>query len=110
MFWPIFIYFIISIILAVASFFRTGTSVALCLFGTSMISLVAAGGLKFGILWGDRAQKIGVPLVAILLLGFAYWLSSGFSVQIFGYQLSGLTWGIIGAVIGLIFVDRKLAS
>jgi hypothetical protein len=110
MYWPIFIYLIASIILTVTSIIHVGIISALCLFGTSMISFTAAGGLKFGILWGDKAQKIGVPLLAVLFLAFAYWLFSGFSVQLLGYHLSGLTWGIIGVVIGIIFVDRKMAS
>ncbi len=109
-FWPIYIYFICSIIMALGLLFRGEVKFALCLFGTSMLSLTAAGGLKFGLLWGDKSQRIGVPIVALLIFAIAYWLSAGFSVQLFGHYISGLTWGIIGAAIGLLFINRKMAS
>ena len=109
-FWPIYIYFICSIIMALGFLLRGEVKFALCLFGTSMLSLTAAGGLKFGLLWGDKSQRIGVPIVALLIFAIAYWLSAGFSVQLFGHYISGLTWGIIGAAIGLLFINRKMAS
>jgi hypothetical protein len=104
------IYVIASVVLTAGMVFRGDIWNSLCLGGTSLLALVAAGGLKFGILWGDRAQKIGVPLVACVLLVLAFWLSSGFSVELFGYQLSGLMWAAAGAVIGLLCVDRAMAS
>jgi hypothetical protein len=109
-YWLIYVYVIASVVLTVGMVFRGDIWNALCLGGTSLLSLVAAGGLKFGILWGDKAQKIGVLLVAFALLVLAYWLSSGFSVEVFGYQVSGLMWGAAGASIGLLCVDRRMAS
>lgn len=109
-YWLIYIYVIASVVLTVGMVFRGDIWNALRLGGTSVLSLVAAGGLKFGILWGDRAQKIGVPLVAFAPLVLAYWLSSGFSEEVFGYQVSGLMWGAVGAAIGLLCVDRQMAS
>lgn len=109
-YWLIYIYVIASIVLTIDMVFRGDIWNALYLGGTSFLSLVGAGGLKFGIFWGDKEQKIGVPLIAFALLLLAYWLSSGFSVEIFGYQLSGLMWGAAGAVIGLLRVDRQMAS
>jgi hypothetical protein len=109
-FWPIYIYFIASIIMAVGLLLHGQFKFALCLFGTSMLSLTAAGGLKFGLFWGDKSQRIGVPIVALLIFAVAHWLSGGFSVQLFGYYISGLTWGIVGAVIGFLFINRKMAT
>lgn len=48
-----------------------------------------------------------MPIVVVLVLAIAYWLSGGFSVQFFGVHLSGLVWGIIGAEIGGVFALAK---
>ncbi len=109
-FWPIYMYLAASFVLTLGALIDNEIHVALCLGGTSFISLIAAGGLKFGILWGDRAQKIAVPLVALLLFAFAYWLSPGFYVQLWGHRLSGLTWGLIGVLVEIVFCDRNMAS
>jgi tetratricopeptide (TPR) repeat protein len=109
-FWPVYLYLIASTVLTLSALFRGEMHAALCLCGTSFISLIAAGGLKFGILRGDKAQRVGVPIIALVLFAFAYWLSNGFSVQLFGYNLSGLTWGAIGALIGIAFIDQRPAN
>ena len=84
--------------------------VGLSAFGASFLAVVAAGGLKFGLFWGDSAQKIGVPIVAVLLLAFAYWLSGGFAAQLFGVALSGEAWAIIGGLVGFVCVNRGMAA
>jgi hypothetical protein len=108
--WLIYLYVIASVILTCGTLLHGEVRSALCLFGTSFISLVAAGGFKFGLLWGDNQQRIGVPLVALVLFALAYWLSAGFGVQIFGYHFSGLEWGALGAAIGIVFIDKRMAS
>jgi hypothetical protein len=94
-------YTLIVVGITIAFIFQNGLVFALCFLGTAMIPCIAVAGMKWGILMGDRQQKIGVPLVALALLGFAYWLSSAVSIQIGGTQLSGLVVGLIGAFIGL---------
>jgi TPR repeat protein len=106
-FWPAYLYLIASIVLTFSALFRAEIQGALCLFGTSFVSLIAAGGLKFGLLRGDKAQRIGVRLVALVLFALACWLSSGLSVQVLGYSLSGIMWGAIGAIIGIISIDQR---
>jgi len=69
-----------------------------------MIPCIATVGMKWGILLGDRQQKVAVPLVTLLLLAFAYWLSRSVSLQVFGYRLSGLVVVMIGAFVGLVGV------
>ncbi len=109
MVWIITIYLFLSAAIAITGAMKAGVLVGLSAFGASFIAVVAAGGLKFGLLWGDRAQKIGVPIVAMLLLTFAYWLSGGFSAQLFGVALSGEAWAIIGGLVGLVCVNRDMA-
>jgi hypothetical protein len=103
MVWVITIYLFLSVAIAVTAI-KVGVLVGLSAFGASFLAVVAAGGLKFGLFLGDRAQKIGVPIVAVLLLTFAYWLSGGFSVHLFGVALSGEAWAIIGGLVGLVCV------
>jgi hypothetical protein len=77
---------------------------------TSLLFLVAGGGLKASLWWGDKAQKIGGAVVAVLLAAFAQWLASGFSVQLFGHPLSGGLWGWIGFATCFVFATKKLAG
>jgi hypothetical protein len=90
--------------MGVALIFTSGIVFVLYFVGTAMIPCVAVTGLKWGILRGDRQQRIGVPLVAVLLLAFGYWLSSDLSIFIFGHHLSGFALFLIGAFIGLVGV------
>jgi len=96
--------------MAIAFMFTKDIVSAFSFFGTAMIPLVAVAGLKWGVLRGDSEQKIGVPLVAILLLAFAYWLSTGVSIQIFGYNLNGLVLGIAGSFVGLVGIPLSWAA
>jgi hypothetical protein len=110
MFWPIYIYLIASILLAGSALFKVGWVPALCTAAASMLALTAGGGLKASIRWGDKAQKIGGSVVAILIVGLAQWLSTGFSVWLFGDHIGGDVWCWIGFAVGLIFTSKKLAE
>jgi hypothetical protein len=61
---------------------------------TSLLYLVGGGGLKASLWWGDKTQKIGGSIFAVVLVCLAQWLSSGFSVHLFGYPLSGAALGV----------------
>ncbi len=104
------LYFLAILGIAVVFVFKNGVAFALSFLGTAIIPCVAIAGMKWGLMKGDRQQRIGVPIVALLLLAFAYWLSTGVSVQVFGHNLSGLTLGIIGSVIGLIGIPLSWAD
>jgi hypothetical protein len=86
---------------AVVFAFQHGLLFALGFLGTSWIPCIAVAGAKWGVIRGDRQQRIGVPVVAALLLAFAYWLSTGVEVLVFGHIISGLTLFLISAVLGL---------
>ena len=87
-----------------AFIFTNGVVFALCFLGTAMVPCIAVAGMRWGLSRGDKQQRVGVPLVAIALLAFAYWLSTGVSIQIVGHHLSGLALGLIGAFIGFVGV------
>ena len=97
-------WFMIIVPVAIVFAFKNGLGFALCFFGTAAVPCIAVAGGRWGLLAGDPQQKIGVPIVALLLLAFAYWLSSHVSVTAFGVQISGLTLLIISCIIGLLGV------
>jgi len=95
------LWFIIILVIAIVLAFKNGPTFALCFFGTTAIPCVAVAGAKWGLVAGDAQQKIGVPVIALILLAFAFWLSTYVSVTAFGIEISGLVLMAIGGVIGL---------
>jgi hypothetical protein len=79
-------------------------------FLASALALIAGGGLKASVWYGDRGQKIVGPFIAAAIMAVALWTARGFSVQLFGYYLSGTLWSIIGAIVCFVFANRKLST
>ena len=104
-------YFFVAIFtLSVIIIFTKGFLFALCFLGTCSLPCVAVAGGKWGILRGDMAQKIGVPVIAVGILAFAYWLSKSVGVEVFGLYLSGFALWLISATFGLIGVPLEWAQ
>ena len=95
---------------AIAFIFANFLVFALAFVGTSMLPCLAVAGAKWSILKGDGQQKIVGQVFSALLLALAYWLSNGVSIQLFGYHLSGVTIGLIGALVGLVGVPLSWAE
>jgi hypothetical protein len=110
MFWPIYVYVVMSLMIALSAWSNSGFSVGLSAIGTSTLSLIAGGGLKAALWWGDKAQKIAAPIIAAIVMALVYWISHGFEVQLFGYVIAGALWGFIGFIICFVFTNKKLAS
>jgi hypothetical protein len=98
------LWFLIITPIAVVFVFKHGFAFALCFFGTASVPCIAVAGVRWGVVAGDNQQKVGVPLVGLLMLAFAYWLSTYVSVTVFGLRISGLILMIISSIIGLIGV------
>jgi len=110
MFWPIYIYLILSTATAVSAVFNASWSVGIFIITGSFFFLAAGGELKASLWWGDKVQKIGGCFIALLLVVLSQWLLSGFSVQLAGYHVSAVSWGWIGFVICFVFADKALAG
>jgi hypothetical protein len=111
MIWLIVLYALVSLVVAGSAALRVGIGPGVYALLTSALAVIAAGGLKGNLFWGESAgQRIGGILFAVILMVLAYWLSSGFSVRLFGHELSGTAWGAIGFVICLLFADRRLTG
>src|SRR5277367_4255761 len=109
MFWPIFVYVVAAIAIAVSAGMHAGFWVALHATGGSLLALTAGGGLRAS-LRGDKNQKIFGSLIAVAILGLAIWVSAGFSATLFGIHVGGPIWAIIGFVVCLVFADKKLTE
>ncbi len=109
MFWPIFIYVVVSTAIAIGAGMSAGVWVALHAAGGCLLALSAGGGLRAS-LRGGRSQKIGGSLIALVILGFALWVSEGFSARLFGLSIGGPIWAAVGFLLCLVFADRKLTG
>lgn len=107
MFWIVFLYLIISVIPAIVNLFDNTALGWSILFG-SLLAVFAGGGLK-GSFYGNKLQKIGGFVSAVIFMLIAYWLSSKFSMSIKGFSFTGLEWVIIGFFVGLLFVSKSIA-
>ena len=110
MFWPIYIYLILSTGAALSAVFNSNWSVGIFVITGSFLFLATGGELKASLWWGGKVQKIGGCFMAFLLLVMSQWLLSGFSVQLAGYHVSAVSWGWIGFVISFVFADEALAG
>ena len=72
----------------------------------------AASGLKGSLMVGTPTQKIGGLVAAIVFaavgLGIVY--HSGYGVTVFGYELSGVAWCLVGLLAGWISTTRRHAT
>jgi Na+/phosphate symporter len=86
---------------AIGFAFSNGILFALSFLGTALLPCFAVGTIKWGIMLGDKQQKIGVPLAGLVLLALAYWLSGRVSLQLVGYHVSGLGLLLFSSLVGL---------
>lgn len=104
------LYFLIVLCIAVVFIFKNGVIFALSFLAVTMIPCIAIAAAKWGVMRGDAQQKLFVPVVALLLLAFAYWLSPGVSVNVASVHLSGFVLMLIGGFVGLVGVPLRWAE
>ena len=90
MVWLLNLYVIMSVVVSVSAAFHVRLAAGVYAVLTIAAALIAGGGLKATLFWGNTAQKIGGPVVTALLVILAYWLSGG-SVGLFSYSFANLT-------------------
>lgn len=81
--------------------FQNSIGFAVTFLGTCWLPCFVVGTAKWGLMRGDRSQKVVVPIIAAVVLAFAYWLSTKVEVHISGYLISGFVLWIVSALIGL---------
>ena len=108
--WMMATYVAAGISISVAVYRADGIGAAACALAASCLAVIAAGALKFGAFWASGAQRVLVLFVASVLLLAAYGLSRGFSLVLFGHALSGEVWAAIGAIVGFVAMDKRMAA
>ena len=104
-------YFVATVGVAISAFTHAGIVASLCAVGAPTLALSAAGGAKSALLWAEDRTTVAVRLIiAILLFGAAYALARGFSVNAFGYQISGVAWTALGALVGGLFITKSITG
>src|SRR3984893_8001182 len=110
MVWLLNLYVIMSVVVSVSAAFHVGIAAGVYAVLTIAIALIAGGGLKATLFWGNTVQKIGGPVVTVLLVILAHWLSAGFSVGLFSYRFTGAEWGVIGFVIAFLWANQRITA
>jgi len=86
-----------------------GWIVALSIIGSSVLSVFAGGGLR-GSLYFVFGHVAAGFILACIFMGIAQWLGTMYSVGLFGNQLSGHEWSVIGFVVGFLFTPKEFAG
>ena len=105
--WIIYIYVLISLVIAFTTF-SAGWRAGLSAIGTSFFAFVAGAGLRGG-LYGTTRQKVAGLGLAVGLMSITHWVGQGFSVHVFGYDLTGTQWGWLGFVICFLCITKRFA-
>ena len=63
--------------------FQNSIGFAVTFLGTCWLPCFVVGTAKWGLMRGDRSQKVVVPIIAAVVLAFAYWLSTKVEVPYF---------------------------
>jgi len=101
-------YFLISIGYAVAGFFHGMWKVGLIMIISSFIASLAGASGKWGLFYGSKGQKIFMPILALLLLALATWLTRNIFVTKAAVPLMWWIW--IGFGIGAIFANKRMGE
>jgi hypothetical protein len=110
--WVLYVYGLLVVVTGVSSLLKgamwPGTAgilgPALCTF--------AGSGVRGSFMVGTRGQKLGglVGGGVFLALGSVLLYLSGYRVSIFGVEIDGVAWGLLGAVLGFVFTPRSAAE
>lgn len=101
------VYVFASVCVVITTAINAGFLPAFCAAGTSFISMIAVGGITNVFQTGDKAQKVGTSAIGGLALLLAYWFSTGFLVRLFGQEINGQVWGLIGGFTGFLSAMNK---
>lgn len=104
--WLLTIYGILTLAVAVGYCWSGQTWIGIDAMIASLLAPAATGGFKTAFFVGGRAMKITVSVIALSVLALAYWLARGFQAGLFGLDVSGVTWIVVGAVLGYASAER----
>jgi hypothetical protein len=74
------------------------------------LCLFAASGLKGSFMVGTSREKLAGVTGAIACVAVGIIYHSGYSIGLFGYEFTGVTWCLVGLVVGWIGTSRRHAA
>ena len=109
--WVQYLYVLLTLVMGIAAIVKGAVYPGIAGLVGPVLCWFAGSGLKGSLLVGTGSQKLGGLAAAIvfLIVGFGIVYHSGYWVSIFGYDLSGVAWSVIGLVAGFLFTGRKQA-
>src|SRR2546425_13223215 len=108
----VYIYMVLTVVMGISALVKGATYPGIAGIVGPTLCWFAASGLKGSLMVGTTGQKLGGLAAAIVFtaagIGLVY--HSGYWVGLFGYDLTGVTWCVIGLVAGWISTSRKHAE
>jgi hypothetical protein len=101
------LYWLASVAVALAAFSSGGMTPGLCALGTSALAFIAGVGLK-GTIYGSWRRRLAGLCLALVSMGIAHWLGTGFSVNLLGVSLGGTEWGWLSFFISLLLISKRM--
>jgi uncharacterized membrane protein AbrB (regulator of aidB expression) len=105
-----YIYMIVSIVIAVMAYNAAGWPAGLSAVGTTVLVFFAGAALR-GSFFPEtpKLQKLAVFAAAIIFLALAHWIGKGFSVHLARWVFTGSQWGWIGFIICFTCTTKRFA-
>jgi hypothetical protein len=94
------IYILLSFFCGAGAMLHYSVVTGLIIWAASCLAVVAMGGTILGARSHGGVFTIGSVIFGCALLALTYWLSGKFSVGLFHYNISGLSWCLIGCAVG----------
>lgn len=95
-------YIFLSFFSALGAVFHNHVSLGGITALASFFSIVGPGGSILALRSSDYVKNAGAILIGLPLIILTYWMSAKFYIGIFGYQISGLTWVLLGWFCGVL--------
>lgn len=102
--WLSAIYGLIALLTGGFAMFRDGFWFGLCGAVAPLVAMIAGAAILDG--WRDpKSPTLGVVALGVALFGASlYWVhAADWNVQLFEVRLSGITWCLIGVIVGVLF-------
>jgi hypothetical protein len=111
-YWILWAYYAPSILIMWTERDTAGAAVGWSALGGSVLATFAGACLKKAMLVrSDRRQSIGVAVVGLCLLFFAFWLAENYSAPLLGYvTVPGWAWSLLGFVLALVVSPSGVAA
>jgi hypothetical protein len=94
-------YLVISFVCGIGAMLNFSVITGLIIWGASSLAVVGTGGTILGARSRGAVYTVGSVLFGLALFALTYWLSTKFSIGLFGVKLSGLVWCLIGCAVGV---------